>query len=67
MTDLVDRATEENDAWLNQQIRQHLSTLPANTVTDCMDCGEPIGVQRKAALPHAVRCIDCQSLLERKA
>jgi phage/conjugal plasmid C-4 type zinc finger TraR family protein len=26
----------------------------------CQDCGDPIGAERRAALPSATRCVDCQ-------
>lgn len=31
----------------------------------CQDCGDPIDVARRMAMPSATRCIDCQQLLER--
>lgn len=41
-------------------------TAPANSIHDCVECDKPIGIQRKAAIPFATRCVDCQSKLERK-
>ncbi|WP_336800642.1 TraR/DksA C4-type zinc finger protein [Kaistia sp. MMO-174] len=38
--------------------------LPASDV--CLGCGEDIDAERRAAVPHARRCFDCQSALERK-
>lgn len=31
---------------------------------DCVDCGRTIPAERLAAMPEAVRCIDCQRHLE---
>ncbi|HEX5514808.1 MAG TPA: TraR/DksA family transcriptional regulator [Gammaproteobacteria bacterium] len=31
----------------------------------CVDCGQPIKVERLRAMPTAIRCIDCQSRHER--
>ncbi|MDE1917652.1 MAG: TraR/DksA C4-type zinc finger protein [Sphingomonadales bacterium] len=31
----------------------------------CVECDEPISAARKAALPSAERCIDCQKHYER--
>ncbi|MFV0642935.1 MAG: TraR/DksA C4-type zinc finger protein [Sphingomonadaceae bacterium] len=31
----------------------------------CMDCGDEIGTERRAALPSAMRCIACQNIFER--
>lgn len=33
---------------------------------ECVDCGEPIDVARRMALPSARRCIDCQTVRERR-
>jgi phage/conjugal plasmid C-4 type zinc finger TraR family protein len=33
---------------------------------ECVDCGEPIDVARRMAMPSARRCIDCQSARERR-
>ncbi len=33
---------------------------------DCEDCGAPIGAARRAALPSASRCVDCQERRERR-
>ena len=33
----------------------------------CIDCEEEIGSARLAANPEAIRCIDCQTKLERRA
>ncbi|MBD8554903.1 TraR/DksA family transcriptional regulator [Rhizobium sp. CFBP 8762] len=32
----------------------------------CCDCGVEISIERRAALPSARRCIDCQERHERK-
>ncbi len=31
----------------------------------CRDCGDPIDVARRMALPSATRCIECQTASER--
>ena len=39
---------------------------PAETADGrCLDCGEPIGEERLAALPGTVRCVGCQAARER--
>lgn len=65
MNDIVDRANLEAQFWIAEKVRQITKFQKPNDVHDCMDCGEPIGVQRKKSVPHAVRCIACQSELER--
>ena len=66
MSDIVDRANTEADAWTAERIRQITKTLTPNDVTECIDCGEDIEPQRKKALPWAIRCTKCQTKLEGK-
>lgn len=66
MSDIVDRANTEADAWTAERIRQITRTLTPNDVTECINCGEDIEPQRKKALPWAVRCTKCQTKLEGK-
>lgn len=54
----VQRETDDEIA----RIRAELAEEGENV---CIDCNEPIGAARKAALPSAERCIDCQELHER--
>lgn len=32
---------------------------------DCIDCGDPIEKERRAAMPSAKRCVECQRASER--
>ena len=67
--------TEDDEPFFIQQglVDKTLESVRAqldkvSLVTACIDCGEDIGAARKAAVPSAVRCIDCEtSLQERKA
>ena len=45
-----------------KRIRQEL-TLHGDEF--CRACGDPIGEARRAALPSATRCVECQATLER--
>lgn len=65
MTDIIDRANIEAEAWLENKLHQVTKSQMPNDVTECIDCGEDIGEKRKQVLPHAVRCIKCQSDQER--
>lgn len=66
MSDDIDRANEAAQFTNDLAIRQHRidHALPAQQIVDgvveCIDCGEAIPVNRLAALPNCVRCIDCQ-------
>lgn len=68
MTDVVDKANADYERWLQGQIGKSQQALskPINGRDECIDCGGPIGAKRKQALPHAVRCIECQRALESK-
>lgn len=66
MSDVVDRANKEQQAWLSEQIRNSVIRASATEDTECVDCGEPIGSERKRAMPSAVRCIKCALALEKK-
>ena len=64
MTDIIDRANDEAQRWLDSQIAK--THHNATDDTECIDCGEPIGEKRKQAVPWAVRCIKCQTAYEEK-
>ena len=64
MSDIVDRANDEAQRWLDEQIAK--THHNATDDTECIDCGVPIGQQRKQAVPWAVRCIRCQTAQEQK-
>lgn len=69
MPDEIDRAQE-----CEQQARDHaLSAMRSRPVEEpvvvngrrvCPDCIAPLSAERLAALPHAVRCVKCQTLHE---
>lgn len=65
MTDIVDHANRQAQLELESVLSQAY-TAPANSIYDCVECDKPIGIQRKAAVPWATRCVDCQSHYERK-
>jgi RNA polymerase-binding transcription factor DksA len=63
--------TEDDEPFFIQQrlVDKTLESVRAqldkvSLVTTCIDCGEDIGAARKAAVPSAVRCIDCETLLQ---
>ncbi|MBI1246144.1 MAG: TraR/DksA family transcriptional regulator [Alphaproteobacteria bacterium] len=60
--ELADRRFEEERAAGVAAIR---AALAGNGSPACMDCGDPIPVQRRMAVPNARRCADCQDLRER--
>lgn len=63
MTDIIDKANRKAQQNLDAALQK--AALPkANAITECVDCGEPIGAKRKQAVPWAVRCVHCQAVLE---
>lgn len=69
MTDLSNRAfelaalrvEEERDCSVARSVAQ----LRTQGAMDCVDCGKPIGADRRAVMPSARRCIHCQAQQER--
>lgn len=54
------RTAQERDAAIAEAISQ----VSRTGSDDCVDCGEPIPVDRKIAAPFARRCLDCQMFHE---
>lgn len=55
------RAEQEREAGI-QAARKALATQGSRV---CVGCGEEIEAERRAALPSAKRCLQCQQRLER--
>lgn len=47
------------------QIDRALARMDADTYGLCINCGQPIAVERLEALPQAVDCLDCRRKAER--
>lgn len=56
---------ESTLAAVKNALRNGAARAPARS--DCLQCGEPIPAARIAAVPGVQRCVDCQSVRERKA
>ena len=59
----------ERDAALQRVLNRTQTESPKVTflgVRICIDCEEPIGRNRLKAKPDAVRCIDCETINEKK-
>jgi DnaK suppressor protein len=74
--DEVDEATTNAEEHINHTMHRHYvdemrqfeaaRERAQNGLADsCADCGDEIGYERLRVQPHALRCIDCQSLHER--
>lgn len=75
MTDAADRAQireeqERDEALARAREQAHLAAAEQPFEIEgrrvCLDCFEPIERRRLKALPGAVRCLECQTLIERR-
>lgn len=70
MTDLYDRATEQEEALRDDalQAQQRRAGLTGKTIDDsathCGVCGHPIPQKRRAAYPGTQTCAPCKTDLE---
>lgn len=68
--DIFDRAQQEEESFRTYALMRHYANRDAvkkNSSRHCVDCGCSIGVARLRAVPHAVRCVECQYKMERRS
>lgn len=67
MADLVDRA-QAHEERLRQAALTKIRGKGAKVLgrEECAECGAPIPPARRAAVPDAETCVDCQGWRERK-
>ncbi|MDH2427796.1 TraR/DksA family transcriptional regulator [Sphaerisporangium sp. TRM90804] len=58
---MIDVATRQRTAVLDA-----LKRLDSGDYGTCVDCGDPVPEGRLAARPEAARCVECQSVRERR-
>lgn len=65
--DIVDHASEREAEFIAARLaeQQRAAALDAEGASQCIDCGEQIPAGRRAALPSATRCVNCQAWAER--
>ncbi len=68
MADDADIAADHEQTLLDLRLAEVLRTarLPARVGIACLICGEEISAARRAALPNACTCVDCQGRFERR-
>lgn len=71
MPDFID-SVADNDAREQDRLEARLRHEAANREQrpgreECVDCDDPIPADRRAALPYAVRCIDCAVIADQRA
>ena len=64
--DVVDMAYESQEIYLktafaNQQCQARKIPLIINGIRRCLDCENPIPIERLEIQPDAVRCVACQN------
>jgi RNA polymerase-binding transcription factor DksA len=62
----VERALDSKSQETVDSIRGAMDRLDGGTFGICTDCGSFLSVARLMALPHAARCLECQSEAERR-
>ena len=69
--ELGERAIESSGAFAEAERDREIERAKAKLALEgnafCQGCGEEIPPARRAALPSATRCIDCQTKLERRS
>lgn len=66
--DRIEAELESHRAVMAEHIAGASKMVPLmmDGVRVCLDCGYPIDAARTAAQPQAVRCVECQSIYERR-
>lgn len=72
--DPLDHASAVEEMLRNHAIAAHKARIVTNEVPDedeegnryCVSCGDDIPAARVALVPHAVRCVKCESALEER-
>ena len=59
-----DLALRNNSQDLLEQVETALQRMDEGRYGTCARCGQPIAPDRLEALPYAIYCITCQSLVE---
>lgn len=60
----LDRLLRDEDAL--ERTLAALDRVHEGTYGACVDCGVPVGAERLQALPTALRCVACQTQIERE-
>jgi DnaK suppressor protein len=58
---------DEREARLAQLMEEALHRMSEGKYGECVDCGNPIELDRLKLVPWATRCVDCQEQFEKAA
>lgn len=64
MSDIIDRANDQAQEELNRNLAK-AQRFDMPSLAECVECGEDIP-ERRRRLGGVTRCIDCQSVIERR-
>lgn len=64
MSDIIDRANDQAQEELNRNLAK-AQRFDTPSLAECIECGEDIP-ERRQRLGGVTRCIDCQSVIERR-
>ncbi|MDN5665712.1 TraR/DksA C4-type zinc finger protein [Psychrobacter sp. CAM01] len=64
MSDIIDRANDQAQEELNRNLAK-AQRFDTPSLAECVECGEDIP-ERRRRLGGVTRCIDCQSVIERR-
>lgn len=64
MSDIIDRANDQAQEELNRNLAK-AQRFDQPSLAECVECGEDIP-ERRRRLGGVTRCIDCQSVIERR-
>ncbi len=63
--DIIDNAQEREEFFRDQALAARERPSPhMKSLSECLDCDEPIPVARREAVPGCTRCVACQSVKE---
>ncbi len=66
MTDILDNAQVTEERFRNDAIAANRSHNTKKSNGICIDCEEAISARRHKNDPYAQRCIDCQTIKEKR-
>ncbi|MFB4504340.1 TraR/DksA family transcriptional regulator [Enterobacter hormaechei subsp. xiangfangensis] len=64
MADIIDTAAEIEELQRNAALSAHRLNRNAVSAEHCVDCGDDIPEQRRAAVPGCQTCAECQGVIE---
>lgn len=68
MADFADQASHASEGLLADALAKRARdrmSAPAESATECEECGELIPEARRQAVPGCTRCIECQETYDR--